>query len=104
MTLKIHNTLTNKKDLSQPGQFACEERVTIVGPKSEIARVSILGPVRKANQVEISLSDARALGIEAPLHRVLVVAVHLCQCVFLILAYERFVTGIVDHHAAGSDK
>ena len=59
-------TLTNKKDLSQPGQFACEERVTIVGPKSEIARVSILGPVRKANQVEISLSDARALGIEAP--------------------------------------
>ena len=58
--------LTNKKDLSQPGQFACEERVTIVGPKSEIARVSILGPVRKANQVEISLSDARALGIEAP--------------------------------------
>ena len=58
--------LTNKKDLSQPGQFACEERVTIVGPKSEIARVSILGPVRKANQVEISLSDARTLGIEAP--------------------------------------
>ncbi len=59
-------TLTNKKDLSQPGQFAGEERVTIFCPKSEIARVISLVPVRKANQVEISLSDARALGIEAP--------------------------------------
>ena len=39
-------TLTPKKDLSQPGQFACEERVTIVGPKRELKNVSILGPVR----------------------------------------------------------
>ncbi|MDD6800212.1 MAG: phosphate propanoyltransferase [Firmicutes bacterium] len=59
-------TLTKKKDLSQPGQFACEERVTVVGPKKEIAGVSILGPARKAAQVEVSLTDARTLGIAAP--------------------------------------
>ena len=51
-------TLTHKKDLSQPGQFACEERVTIVGPKRELAGVSILGPVRPATQVELSAMDA----------------------------------------------
>lgn len=60
-------TLTNKKDLSQPGQFACEERVKVVGPKSEMAGVSILGPERPATQVEISLTDARKLGIDAPI-------------------------------------
>jgi len=60
------HTLTKKKDLSQPGQFACEERVTVVGPKNSIAKVSILGPARPASQVEISLTDARTLGIEAP--------------------------------------
>ena len=43
--------LTPKKDLSQPGQFACEERVTVVGPKKELAGVSILGPCRSADQV-----------------------------------------------------
>ncbi|MBQ9428692.1 MAG: phosphate propanoyltransferase [Clostridia bacterium] len=59
-------TLTNKKDLSQPGQFACEERVTLVGPKKQIDRVSILGPARKATQVELSFTDARTLGISAP--------------------------------------
>ena len=59
-------TLTKKKDLSQPGQFACEERVTVVGPKNSIAKVSILGPARKASQVEVSLTDARTLGIDAP--------------------------------------
>ncbi len=58
--------LTNKKDLSQPGQFACEERVTIVGPKKELAGVSILGPVRPATQVELSATDARSIGIAAP--------------------------------------
>lgn len=58
--------LTKKKDLSQPGQYACEERVTVVGPKKEMAGVSILGPVRSASQVEISLTDARSLGIAAP--------------------------------------
>lgn len=60
------HTLTKKKDLSQPGQFACEERVTVVGPKNSIAKVSILGPARPASQVEVSLSDARTLGIDAP--------------------------------------
>ena len=57
---------TFKKALSQPGQFACEERVTVVGPKNKIERVSILGPARKASQVEVSLTDARTLGISAP--------------------------------------
>ena len=60
-------TLTHKKDLSQPGQFACEERVKIVGPKKEIANVIILGPVRPATQVEVSYTDARTLGVDAPL-------------------------------------
>jgi len=59
-------TLTHKKDLSQPGQFACEERVTIEGPKSALKNVIILGPARPATQVEISLTDARTLGISAP--------------------------------------
>lgn len=58
--------LTNKKDLSQPGQFASFERVDIVGPKSTMKGVSILGPERPATQVEISATDARALGITAP--------------------------------------
>ena len=58
--------LTHKKDLSQPGQYACEERLTVVGPKNRIAGVIILGPVRPATQVEISLTDARAMGIAAP--------------------------------------
>ncbi len=58
--------LTHKKDLSQPGQYACEERVTVVGPKKELTGVSILGPVRPATQVEISATDARSIGIAAP--------------------------------------
>ena len=58
--------LTKKKDLSQPGQYACEERVTIVGGKKEMPGVSILGPVRKATQVELSLTDARSIGVAAP--------------------------------------
>ena len=59
--------LHNAKDLSQPEQFACEERVDLIGPKKAIGRVSILGPVRPATQVEISLTDARSLGISAPI-------------------------------------
>lgn len=55
--------LTPKKDLSQPGQYACEERVTVVGPKKEIKGVSILGPVRKETQVELSATDARSIGL-----------------------------------------
>ncbi len=60
-------SLTVKKMLSQPGQFACEERVTVEGPKNALKNVSILGPVRKATQVELSLTDARAIGISAPI-------------------------------------
>lgn len=59
--------LTNKKDLSQPGQFACVERVTIVGSKKEMPNVSILGPVRPQTQVELSATDARSIGVEAPI-------------------------------------
>jgi len=59
--------LTVKKMLSQPGQFASEERVTIVGPKKSLPNVSILGPFRKANQVELSATDARSIGIAAPI-------------------------------------
>lgn len=58
--------LTNKKDLSQPGQFACEERVSVIGPKGEMKGVSILGPVRPASQVELSLTDARKIGTRLP--------------------------------------
>ncbi len=59
--------LTPKKPLSQPGQYACEERLTLVGPKKEMQNVIILGPTRGSSQVEISLTDARTLGISAPI-------------------------------------
>ncbi len=58
--------LTKKKDLSQPGQYACEEKLTVVGPKGTL-KASILGPVRPASQVEISLTDARSIGVSAPI-------------------------------------
>ena len=58
--------LTVKKMLSQPGQYASNERVRVVGTKSEFPAVSILGPVRKATQVELSLTDARSIGVTAP--------------------------------------
>ena len=57
--------LTNKKNLSQPGQFACFERVDVVGPKGEMKGVSILGPTRPTTQVELSLTDARKIGVVA---------------------------------------
>ena len=58
--------LTVKKMLSQPGQFASNEKVTIVGTKGQLT-ASILGPVRKASQVEVSLTDARSIGVTAPI-------------------------------------
>lgn len=58
--------LTPKKELSQPGQYACEERVAVVGPKGTFPSVAILGPVRPASQVEVSASDARTLGLTPP--------------------------------------
>ena len=59
--------LTPKRELSQPGQFLSEQRVNLVGPKGRKDNVSVLGPVRKATQVELSKSDARGLGVKAPL-------------------------------------
>lgn len=56
--------LTKTKDLSQPGQYACDEKVDIVGPKSTLKGVRILGPVRPETQVEISMYDARTMGVE----------------------------------------
>jgi putative phosphotransacetylase len=58
--------LREMRPLKQPGQFACEEIVTVVGPKGQIEGVRILGPERKATQVEVSLTDAFKLGIKPP--------------------------------------
>ncbi|MBR0409621.1 MAG: phosphate propanoyltransferase [Eubacterium sp.] len=59
--------LTPIKDLGQPGQYACAETVAVKGPKGEFARVRVLGPLRKESQVEISKTDARSIGIKAPI-------------------------------------
>ena len=58
--------LTKKKDLSQPGQYACAEKLVVVGPKGSL-KASILGPTRNASQVESSLTDARSIGVSAPI-------------------------------------
>ncbi|MBQ8896989.1 MAG: phosphate propanoyltransferase [Clostridia bacterium] len=58
--------LTEKRALSQPGQFLANERVSIVGGKKRMDNVGIIGPERKASQIEISLTDARSLGVDAP--------------------------------------
>ena len=59
--------LTPRKNLSQPGQFACVERVTLVGPRNTMERVGIIGPERSKTQVEISRTDEFSLGIDAPI-------------------------------------
>lgn len=59
--------LTNRIDLSQPGEFLCEERLKIVGPKGMIENVGIIGPIRAKTQVEISLTDSRVLGVNPPI-------------------------------------
>lgn len=56
--------LTHTKDLSQPGQYACEEKVDLVGPKRTIKGIRILGPVRPETQLEVSITDAYTLGID----------------------------------------
>ncbi len=56
--------LTRSKDLSQPGQYACEEKIDVVGPKRTIKGIRILGPVRPETQLEISITDAFTLGID----------------------------------------
>ncbi len=58
--------LTVRKELSQPGQYACAEKLTVVGPKGTL-KASILGPTRPASQVELSLTDARSIGVTAPI-------------------------------------
>ena len=58
--------LTPYKELAQPGQYAAEEKVDIVGPKATFYGLRIIGPTRPQTQVEISMTDARALGIDAP--------------------------------------
>lgn len=60
------HSLTPDRPLSQPGQYLAKERVTVVGPKGEFRNVAVLGPARKAAQVEISLTDGRNLGIQPP--------------------------------------
>lgn len=62
-----HHQLTNVKDLTQTGQFAAEEQVTLVGPKGILRGVRVLGPTRKKTQIEISRTDSFMLGIKAPL-------------------------------------
>lgn len=61
------HTLTPMKDLSQPGQFASEEQVTLVGPKGTVPRVRVLGPERRETQVEISKTEQFTLGIKPPI-------------------------------------
>ena len=68
MTLFGHD-LTPAKPLSQPGQFAAKERVTVAGPKGELKNVAVLGPARKEGQVELSLTDARMLGLTVPVRQ-----------------------------------
>ncbi len=58
--------LTPERPLSQPGQYLARERVTVLGPKGEFRNVAVLGPERKEGQIEVSLTDARQLGIAAP--------------------------------------
>ena len=65
MTLFGHK-LTPRRELSQPGQFLANERVSICGPKGEFHNVAVLGPERPEGQVEISMTDARTLGIDPP--------------------------------------
>ncbi|MBN4050748.1 phosphate propanoyltransferase, partial [bacterium AH-315-L21] len=65
----IDAVMSKKKELSQYGQFQCKERVMLIGPKGTISRVAVLGPFRQKTQVEITKTDARQLGINAPLNQ-----------------------------------
>ncbi len=58
--------LTPTKPLVQPGQFACEEKVDIVGPKKTLKGIRVLGPARAETQVELAMTDARTIGVKAP--------------------------------------
>lgn len=61
--------LTPKRPLSQPGQYLAEERVTVIGPKGRFEHVAVLGPARKEAQVELSMTDCRSLGLQAPIRQ-----------------------------------
>ncbi|TYT74306.1 phosphate propanoyltransferase [Desulfobotulus mexicanus] len=61
--------LTRVRDLSQPGQFLCKERVRLIGPRGVIDNVAVLGPSRDSSQVEVSITDARSLGVETPVRQ-----------------------------------
>ncbi len=63
------HSLTPSRPLSQPGQYLCQERVTVKGPKGELKNVAVLGPEREEAQVEISLTDARSLGLTPPVRQ-----------------------------------
>lgn len=66
-TMKLFgHSLTPMRELSQPGQYLCKERVGVVGPKGQFEQVAVLGPERKEAQVEISLTDGKVLGIQPP--------------------------------------
>lgn len=60
-------TLTPTKSLSQPGQFATSQKIDVVGPRNTLKGVTILGPVRSSTQVEVAATEARTLGIKAPI-------------------------------------
>ena len=62
-----NHPISEKKELLQPGQYAADQTVTLVGPKGQLKNVRLLGPLRNTSQVEISRTDARTLGIAAPL-------------------------------------
>ena len=63
------HSLTPSRPLSQPGQYLCQERVTVKGPKGEFHNVAVLGPEREEAQVEVSLTDARTLGLTPPVRQ-----------------------------------
>ena len=58
--------LTPERPLSQPGQYLAKERVSVIGPKGRFDNVAVLGPERKEAQIEVSLTDARQLGLTPP--------------------------------------
>ena len=62
-----HN-LTKIKELGQPGEFACKEMISAVGPKGRIDKIRVLGPIRKATQLELSLTDTFSLGVQCPVN------------------------------------